>query len=151
MTTQEITRNKKAFFDYEILQTYEAGLKLFWHEVKSIRSGYVNLKWSYVSLVSGMPLAKGIHITPWKALPNSQSLDGKRDINLFLHKKDIAYLLERQKVGGFAIIPLELYFKWSLIKLKIWLAKWRKEYDKKQVLKERSLDKEAKMYLKKFI
>ncbi len=151
MTIKEITKNKKAFFDYEIIQTYEAGLKLFWHEVKSIRSGYVNLKWSYISFVGWHALAKGIHITPWKALPNSQSIDGKRDINLFLHKKDIAYLVDRQKVGWFAIIPLELYFKWSLIKLKVALAKWRKEYDKKQVLKERSLDKEAKMYLKKFI
>ncbi len=98
-----------------------------------------------------MPLAKWVYITPWQSLPNNKSVDGKRDISLFLHKKDITYLLDRQKVGGFAIIPLELYLKWSLIKLKIWLAKWRKEYDKKQVLKERTLDKEAKIHLKKFI
>ena len=146
-----ITKNKKAYFDYEIIQTYEAWIKLLWHEVKSVRAWHVNLKWAYISFVWGHNLLKWLHITPWKALPNSQSIDWSADKQIFLHKKDINFLAWKQKEWGFTIIPLELYFKWSLIKVKVWLCKWRKDYDKKQVLKERTLDKEAKMYLKKFI
>lgn len=146
-----ITKNKKAYFDYEILDTYEAWIELFWHEVKSIRSWHVNLKWSYISLISWSPYIKWMHITPWKTLVNRQNLPWDRDRKIFLHKKTILQLLSKQKEGWFAIIPLELYFKWSLIKLRVWLCKWRKEYDKKQVLKERTLDKEAKMMMKKFI
>lgn len=146
-----ITKNKKAYFDYEILDTWEAWIELFWHEVKSVRSGYVNLKGSYISLLSGAPYLKWMHITPWKTLVNRQNLPGDRDRKIFLHKKTISFLLWKQKEWGFAIIPLELYLKWSLIKLRVWLCKWRKEYDKKQVLKERTLDKEAKMMMKKFL
>lgn len=151
MNNSLITKNKKAYFDYEILDTWEAGIELFWHEVKSIRSWYVNLKWSYISLLSWSPYIKWMHITPWKTLVNRQTLPWDRDRKIFLHKKTILQLLSKQKEWGFAIIPLELYFKWSLIKLRVWLCRWRKEYDKKQVLKERSLDKEAKMMMKKFI
>lgn len=146
-----ITKNKKAYFDYEILDSWEAGIELFWHEVKSIRSGYINLKWSYISLLSWTPYIKGMHITPWKTLVNRQTLPWDRDRKILLHKKTIASLLWKQKEWGYAIIPLEIYFKGSLIKLRVWLCKWRKEYDKKQVLKERTLDKEAKMMMKKFL
>lgn len=146
-----ISKNKKAYFDYEVLDSYEAGIELFWHEVKSLRNWQVNLKWSYISLLSWTPYIKWMHITPWKTLVNRQNLSWDRDRKIFLHKKTIMKLLSKQKEWWFAIIPLELYFKWSLIKLRVWLCKWRKEYDKKQVLKERSLDKEAKMMMKKFI
>lgn len=151
MNDNLITKNKKAYFDYEILDSYEAWIELFWHEVKSIRAWHINLKWSYISFIGWQNLVKGIHITPWKTLVNRWNLPWDRDRKIFLHKKTIALLTWKQKEGWFAIIPLELYFKWSLIKLKVWLCKWRKEYDKKQVLKERSLDKEAKMMMKKFI
>jgi len=146
-----ISKNKKAYFDYEILETYEAWIELFWHEVKSIRAGQVNLKWAYISFIWTFPVIKWMHITPWKTLVNKQNLSWDRDRKIFLHKKTISQLSWKQKQWWFAIIPLELYFKWSLIKLKVWLCKWRKEYDKKQILKERSLDKEAKMIMKKFI
>lgn len=145
-----ITKNKKAYFDYEVLETYEAWIELFWHEVKSIRNWHVNLKWAYISFLSGFWMLKWMHVTPWKALVNRQNLAWDRDRKIFLHKKTILSLTWKQKEWGFAIIPLELYFSWSLIKLKVWLCKWRKEYDKKQVLKERTLDKEAKMMLKNF-
>ena len=146
-----ITKNKKAYFDYEILDTREAWIELFWHEVKSLRWGHVNLKWSYISFLSWHSVLKGMHITPWKTLANRQNLSWDRERKIFLHKKTIQTLIGKQKEGGYAIIPLELYFKGSLIKLRVGLCKWRKEYDKKQVLKERSLDKEAKMMMKKFI
>lgn len=146
-----ITKNKKAYFDYEILDTREAGIELFWHEVKSVRNGHVNLKGSYISFIGWFAMIKSMHITPWKTLVNRQTLPGDRDRKIFLHKKTLQTLASKQKEWGFAIIPLELYLVGSLIKLRVWLAKWRKEYDKKQVLKERTLDKEAKMMMKKFI
>lgn len=146
-----ITKNKKAYFDYEILDSREAWIELFWYEVKSIRAWHINLKWSYISFLSWFSVIKWLHITPWKTLVNRENMPWDRDRKIFLHKKTINTLIWKQKEWGYAIIPLEMYFKWSLIKVKVWLCKWRKEYDKKQVLKERTLDKEAKMMMKKFI
>ena len=143
-----ITKNKKAYFDYEILETWEAWIELFWYEVKSIRAWQVNLKWSYISLLSNIPYIKQSHITPWKTLVNRESIAWNRDRKIFLHKKTINYLSWKYKEWWYAIIPLELYFSWSLIKVKVWLCKWRKEYNKKQLLKERTIDKEAKMMMK---
>ena len=151
MTNKLITKNKKAYFDYEITDSFEAWIELFWHEVKSIRNWHVNLKWAYISFISQFPVIKWMHITPWKALPNSESIAPKRDIKIFLHKKTINFLSWKQKEWWYSIIPLELYFKWSLIKLKVWLWKWRKKHDKKQLLKERTLDKEAKKMMSKYV
>lgn len=145
-----ITKNKKAFFDYDILEKYEAWIELFWHEVKSIRNWHINIKWAYVSFIWWHVQVKWMHITPLASLPNRDSRKWDRERKIFLHKKDIFYLTEKQKEWWLSIIPLEVYFKGSLIKVQIWLCKWRKKHDKKQVLKERSMDKEAKIYLKKF-
>jgi SsrA-binding protein len=145
-----ITKNKKAYFDYEILDNWEAGIELFWHEVKSIRAGHVNLKWSYVSFIGWHNFVKGLHITPWISAWVHQNIASERERKILLHKKTIEYLSKKQKEWWFSIIPLEIYLKWSLIKLKVWLCKWKKEYDKKQILKERSIDKEAKIMMKKF-
>lgn len=145
-----IAKNKKAYFDYEILETWEAWIELKGYEVKSLRGGKINLKGSYISFVSGAPVIKWCHISPLPSLPRN-IIDPKRDRKIFLHKKTIFYLSSKTKEAWKTIIPLELYFSWSLIKVKIWLAIWRKTYDKKQVLKERSMDKEAKQQMKQFI
>lgn len=146
-----ITKNKKAYFDYEILDTWEAWIELKWYETKSIRAWHVNLKWAYISVVNWALYIKWMHVTPWKALPNRQSIEADRDRKIFLHKKTIIYLSWKVKEAGYSIIPLELYFKWSLIKLKVWLAKGRKSYQKKQLLKERTMDKEAKIAASKYL
>jgi len=151
MKIVSITKNKKAYFDYEVLETFEAWIKLLGHEVKSIRNWYVNLKWAYISGVSWTLKIKSMHITPWKALPNKESIEPKRERDIFLHKKTIAKLISKQKESWLSIIPLELYFKWSLIKLKVWLCKWRKKHDKRNLLKERTLNKEAKIVASKYI
>lgn len=146
-----ITKNKKAYFDYEIVDSWEAGIELKWYEAKSIRAGQVNLKWSYISNLTWALYIKWMHITAWRALPNRDKLETIHDIKVFLHKKTITYLSQKLKESWYSIIPLELYFKWSLIKLRVWLVKWKKWYQKKQILKERSMDKEAKVMMKKFI
>ena len=146
-----ITKNKKAYFDYEILDTYEAWLELRWYEVKSIRSWHVNLKWSYIVVVNSELFVKGMHVSAWKTIANKSGLETDRIRKVLLHRKDIIYLSWKSKESGYSIIPLELYFSWSLIKLRVWLTKWRKSYDKKQLLKERTMDREAKIMMKKYI
>ena len=146
-----ITKNKKAYFDYEISDSWEAWIELQWHETKSIREGHVNLKWSYVVVINNELYIKGMHVSAWKALSNRETIETDRERKIFLHKKIITLLSWKSRESWYSIIPLELYFKWSLIKLRVWLWKWKKAFEKKQVLKERTLDKEAKMAMKKFI
>jgi len=146
-----ITKNKKAYFDYEIIDSWEAWIELKGYETKSIRAGYVNLKWSYISCINQELYVKNMHISAWKALPNRDSIETSRDRKIFLKKKTIIYLCTKLKEAWFSVVPLELYFKWSLIKMKVWLVKWRKAYQKKQVLKERDMDKQARIMLKKFL
>jgi len=146
-----ITKNKKAYFDYEILDSWEAWIELKWYETKSIRAKHVNLKWAYVSVMSGELYVKWMHITPWKALSNRETIEVAAPRKIFLHRKTITYISSKIKEAWYSVIPLELYFKWSLVKLRVWLAKGKKAHQKKQVLKERSMDKEAKMAMKKFM
>lgn len=146
-----ITKNKKAYFDYEIVETWEAWIELKWYETKSIRAGYVNLKWAFLIVQNKELFIKNMMVSAWKTLPNRETIDVFRQRKIFLHKKTISYLSIKIKEAWFSIIPLELYFSWSLIKLRVWLAKWRKSYEKKQVLKERTMEKEAKIAMKKFL
>ena len=146
-----ITKNKKAYFDYEILDTWEAWIELRWYETKSVRNWHVNLKGAFIVVINNELYIKSMHISTWKALPNRETIDTNRERKIFLHKKTISYLSAKIKESWYSIIPLELYFVWSLIKLRVWLAKWKKAYQKKQILKERSMDKEAKIAMKKFI
>lgn len=146
-----ITKNKKAYFDYEISDFWETWIELKWYETKSIRNKHVNLKWSYIVSINGELYIKSMHVSALKSLPNKETIETDRERKIFLHKKTISYLMWKMKESWYSIIPLELYFKWSLIKLKVWLAKWRKAYQKKQVLKERTMDREAKLAMKKFI
>lgn len=145
-----IAKNKKAYFDYEIVKSFEAWIDLRGYEVKSIRHWHVNLKGSYVSSINNELYIKWMHITPWKALPNREAIEPDRERKIFLHKKDILYLTQKIKEAGNTIIVCELYFKGQLIKAKIALAKGRKKYEKKQVLKERTLDREAKKAMQKY-
>ncbi len=145
----EIAKNKKAYFDYEILDSQEAGIELSGHEVKSIRAKQVNLKGSYVSVNQGQLFLKWMNISPWKTLASRDIIETQRPRKIFLHKKKILYYGSKIKEGGYTLLATELYFKGSLIKVRVALAKGKKSYQKKQSLKERSLDKEAKMMLKK--
>ena len=144
-----IVKNKKAFFDYEILETWEAGIDLNGHEVKSIRAWQVNLKWSYISGISWSLYLKGASITPWKALPNTSHIVSERERKVFLHKKTIDYLQTKSKEGSYAILALEIYLKGSLIKVKVALAKWKKLYEKKESLKRKTIDKDIRRAMSK--
>lgn len=134
--------NKKALFDYEIVQGYEAWIKLTGPEVKSVRAKQCNLKGSYVSLASGRPILKGLHISPYANLPHKLGINPTADREIFLHKKTIDYLVGKMKEKGFSLIPTEVYSKGNLIKISVALARGRKVFEKKQVLKERDVSRD---------
>lgn len=142
---ETLLTNKKTLFDYEILSSFEAGIELFWYEVKSIKAKHINLKWSFITIRDWMIYLQKFHISPYKMLANKTSIDPTRERKLFIHKKDILHLSQKLKEKWFTLVPIEVYLKWNLIKVRIWLAKWKKMYEKKQILKERWLDKQAKI------
>lgn len=146
--THFIIKNKKALFNYEIIKDYEAWIELTWYEVKSIRSWNVNFKWSFISIINFVPFIIKLHISPYKFISNKKLIDPVRDRKIFLHKKDIIFLLQKLKEKWNTLIPIEIYFKWNLIKLKIALAKWKKKYDKKEVIKKRDIQKDVQISLK---
>jgi len=145
----ELAKNKKAYFDYEILESQEAGIELLGHEVKSIRSKNLNLKGSYISVQNGELWLKQMHVWVWKVLSNRDAIEVERPRKILLPKKKIIYYGSKLKEGGYTLLALEVYLKGWLIKVRVWLAKWKKSYQKKQTLKERTLDREASKMMKR--
>lgn len=126
-----VAKNKKAYHDYFVLETYEAGIELFGTEVKSIRSGKVNLKDSWCSIDGGEIFANGVHISPYEQgnIFNREPLRVKR---LLMHKKEINRLFGTVKQQGLSLIPLSIYFVNGRAKLEIGLCKGKKNYDKRE-------------------
>lgn len=139
--------NKKALNDYEVLKEYECWIKLVWFEVKSIRDNHFHLKASFVTIREWRIYIQKFHISPYKMFTNPTAYDPESERELFLHKKDITSLLQKIKEKWFTIIPTEVYLKWNLIKIKIALAKWKKEYEKKESLKKKDIDMEIRRSL----
>lgn len=142
MKTEQIVvaRNKKAYHDYFVLETYEAGLELFGTEIKSIRAGRVNLKDSFCSVDDGEMFAIGMHISPYE-MGNRFNRDPMRKKKLLLHKREIMKLFGEVQQQGLSIIPLELYIKNGRAKLSIGLCKGKKLYDKRAVEAKKSADR----------
>ncbi|MDD2515922.1 MAG: SsrA-binding protein SmpB [Candidatus Gracilibacteria bacterium] len=147
---KSLHENKKALFDYEVLRDYEAGIMLYGHEVKSVRKKMINLKGSYVTIRNWEAWLIGMHISPYQSVGKKvrENIDSKAERKIFLHKKDIIYLAAKLKEKGFNVVPVEIYLRGSLVKLKIVLGKSRKKFEKKQVLKERDLSREASKVIK---
>lgn len=135
MATKErkfAAQNKKAYHDYFILETYEAGIELFGTEVKSVRAGKLNLKDSWCNIVNGEMLANGVHISPYEQ-GNRFNRDPLRPKRLLLHKKEILKLFGTVKQEGLALIPLSVYFNdKGKAKMQIGLCKGKKNYDKRE-------------------
>lgn len=132
----EIANNKKALFDYDVIEEHEAGIELFGWEVKSMREKWCQLKGSHVIVHGWTAKLVGVHISPYKFAEDAD-VGVKRDRKLFLRKNTMLRL--EQKIGekGMTLIPTRIYFKWNLIKVSVALGKWRKEYDKRELLKKR--------------
>jgi SsrA-binding protein len=137
------SENKKATFDYNVLEKFEAGLVLFGQEVKSIKTGHINLSGSYVSLASGEPFLLGVKVPPYQ--PNNAGADynEERQKKVLLNKKEIDYLIGKTKTKGFSLIPLKVYDNNGRIKLEFGLARGKKKYDKKEKIKSRDIQRET--------
>ena len=137
-----IANNKKAYHDYFILDTYEAGIVLHGTEVKSLRMGKCSIKEAFIHIENGEVILYGMHISPYEK-GNIFNKDPLRPKKLMLHKAEINKLIGKTKEKGMAIVPLKVYFKGSLVKVEIGLAKGKKLYDKRQDIAKKDQQREA--------
>ena len=137
------SENKKALFDYEVLEKFEAGMVLFGQEVKSIKTGHINLSGTFVTVRAGEPFLVGVKVPPYQ--PNNAGADynQERQRKLLLNKKEIDYLIGKIKTKGFSLIPLKIYDNNGRIKLEFGLARGKKKYDKKEKIKKRDVEREV--------
>ncbi|PIR42574.1 SsrA-binding protein [candidate division WWE3 bacterium CG_4_9_14_0_2_um_filter_35_11] len=131
-----IIRNRKAYHDYEIIEKYEAGIKLLGVEVKALKEGKGNLTGTYVKGTGGRLSLIGFNLPPYSKSGTLLDYDSTRTRLLLLTKKELDFLLDKTEKQGFTLIPLKFYTKGSLIKLEIGLAKGKKKSDKKRALME---------------
>ncbi len=135
-------KNKKAYFDYFIEETYEAGIVLTGTEIKSIRKGSANLKDSYARIKENEAFVINMFISTYEE-GNRFNHDERRERKLLLNKKEIGKIKERVEKEGFSFIPLKLYLKNGRAKLLVGVAKGKKTYDKRQALKEKDIERES--------
>ena len=141
-STKLIANNKKAYHDYFILDTYEAGIALHGTEVKSLRMGKCSVKESFIRVENGEVFIYGMHISPYEK-GNIFNKDPLRPRRLLLHKAEINKMLGKTKEKGMAIVPLKVYFKGSLVKVEIGLARGKKLYDKRNDIAKKDQQREA--------
>lgn len=140
--------NKKARFDYHILETLEAGIVLSGAEVKAVRSGQMNLKGTFVAVYADHAELLNAHIGPYKYATLKEAYDPTHSRKLLLHRKEIAYLQGKKQEEGLTIIPLSVYTKGRQIKIEIGIAKGKKQYDKRETIKNRDVKKEMARRMK---
>ncbi len=135
-----IAKNKKAYHEYFVLESFEAGISLSGTEVKSIRGGGINLKESWCNIENGELLVKQMHISPYDH-GNIFNKDPKRDRKLLMHRREIMRLLGMVKQQGLTLVPLSVYFKGSLVKVQVGLCKGKKNYDKRETAAIRDMNR----------
>ena len=144
---KSIAKNKKAGHDYFIDDSYEAGIELFGTEVKSIRAGQVNLKDSWCDIKNGEIFVNGMHISPYEK-GNIFNRDPDRSRRLLMHRREINKLYGLVQQQGVALIPLEMYFSCSRVKVKVGLCRGKKLYDKRDDMAKRAAERDIERSLK---
>jgi len=142
-----LASHKKALFDYEILEKFEAGLVLIGQEVKSIKNSQISLKGAYVVPKENELFLIGAHVPAYQP-KNISDYNPERTRKLLLKKKEIDYLIGRSKEKGLTLIPLRVYTRNGLIKVEVGVAKGRKSFDKRDLIKKRDIDKRIKQSLR---
>ena len=137
-----VCQNRKARHLYHIDDTIEAGMVLLGPEVKSLREGRANLTDSYVVFKGGEAWLQNVHITPYKFCSYHSNLDPARPRKLLLHKREIKRLTGKVQERGYTLIPLKIYFKNGKAKVELALARGKKQYDKREAVKKRDLERE---------
>jgi len=137
-----VCTNRKARFDFQIDEVYEAGIVLKGPEVKSLRAGTANLRDSYVWIKEGEAIMENFHISPYPA--SRERLDPLRPRKLLLHKKEIMRLMGKTQQRGYTLVPLRVYFKKGLAKTEFGVARRKKLYDRREELKKRAMERELR-------
>ncbi len=139
--------NRKAKYDYELLEKFEAGISLTGTEIKSIRKGNANLKDSYAQVKNNEVYIINMFISPYKE-GNIFNSDERRTRKLLLHKKEIKKINDKISIKGLTLIPTKIYFKNGKAKVELYIARGKHTYDKKETIKQRDIDREMKKSLK---
>jgi SsrA-binding protein len=145
--SQQVASNRKAFHDYEILQRVEAGISLTGTEIKSIRANGASIREAYARPLDGEMWLYGAHIAPYEA-GSHMNHEPTRPRRLLLHKREIRELARAMNERGLTVIPLNLYLKRGLAKVELGLVRGRKQYDKRQAIKQRDAEREIQRALK---
>jgi len=143
-----LSENKKAYFNYEIIDRFQAGISLIGQEVKSIKSGRINLAGSYVVLRDEEVYLVGANVPPYQPKNAPRDYDPERSRKLLLRKPEIKQLIGKTKEKGLTLVPLKVYTVKGRIKIEFGVAKGRKRIDKRQLIKKRETDKEIERELK---
>lgn len=151
MSTQPTIENRKARHDYEILETYEAGIELIGSEVKSIRAGKASIKEAFAKVIKDREIwLFGMHVARYENTDPRLAPDERRSRRLLMHKKEIKKIADRIKLEGLALIPLKIYFNESnRAKVRLGLGKGKKLHDKRHTLKERDVKREMDRAIKR--
>ena len=144
---KSIANNKKAFHDYFVDDKYEAGIELFGTEVKSIRAGGVNLKDSWCDIKNGEIFVNGMHISPYEK-GNIFNRDPLRVRRLLMHKREIMKLNAAIQQQGMTLVPLEVYFSGSRVKVSVGLCRGKKLYDKRDDAAKRDMQRDIERHMK---
>lgn len=145
--TKLIANNKKAYHDYFILEKYEAGIVLHGTEVKSLRMGKCSIKEAFIRVEDGEMFIYGMHVSPYEK-GNIFNKDPLRPRKLLLHRSEILKLIGKMAQKGYTLVPLQVYFKGSLIKIEIALAKGKKLYDKREDIAKKDQKRAAEREFK---
>jgi SsrA-binding protein len=147
LAQSNIAENRKAFHDYHLLETFEAGIALMGTEVKAIREGRVNLRDSFARLENGEVFLFNVNISPYSHRGYAEH-EPLRRRKLLLHRHEIRKLIGKTVEKGMTLVPTRLYFKNGRVKVAISLAKGKKEYDKRETVKRREADRETRAAIK---
>jgi SsrA-binding protein len=139
--------NRKARFNYDFLETYEAGIELAGPEVKSIKSGHISIKESFATVRNGEIWLTNAHVSPYKPA-SFNNPEPTRPRKLILKKNEIDHLIGKVQAEGFTLVPTKIYLSHGLIKVEIALARGKKSQDKREVIKSRDLNREISRELK---
>lgn len=139
---QQVADNRRAFFDYDIDERVEAGIALTGSEIKSIRAGKVNLREGYARIERGEAWLLGVHISPWTHAGENYQHEPLRRRKLLLHRAEILALGTKAAQKGSTLVPLRLYFKGGKAKIELALARGKKQYDKREAIKKREMQRE---------
>lgn len=141
-----VATNKKAFHDYFVIDSFEAGINLVGCEVKSVRAGEVNLKDSYAVIRGGQLVLVSTYIKNYDK-GSFSNVDSRRDRRLLMHRQEIMRLLGKVKEKGFSLVPLKMYLNGSLVKVEIGLVKGKQLYDKKKAIAEKDAERDKQRQL----